>query len=190
MQFTTMAQLSIFHSPANESAVLSHDLQLAKRLLADGDPQSSFVTFCNILRLHPNFRHSIETEFFSAYQQLAQHLTSQDEAYAVFQLFQDAMCVYSDSCLLHNDMGSRLYRMGHYREAMGYFGKAIDIDPDFLRARENLDGISNLLVERWHFRMLNDFERNQAFQCAVERAVRIHGCSTVLDIGCGTGILR
>ncbi|XP_062513751.1 protein arginine N-methyltransferase 9-like isoform X2 [Corticium candelabrum] len=99
------------------------------------------------------------------------------------------MSVYADSCLLHNEMGSMLYRMGHCIEALGYFRNALDIDGDFLRARENSDGVCNLLVERWHFRMLNDVERNEAFRCAIERAVRQYGCLNVLDIGCGTGIL-
>ena len=83
------------------------------------------------------------------------------DVHAVFQLFQDAMSVFADSLLLHNDMGSLLYRLEHYQEAMGYFRNALDIDQDFLRARENFDGISNLLVERWHFRMLMEKKNHQ-----------------------------
>ena len=173
-----------------ETDSLARDLERAKRFLLGGDFRSSFATYCNIVARHAHIRHSLETEFVSSYQQLARQLTSQNETHAAFQLFQDAMSVYADSCLLHNEMGSMLYRMGHCIEALGYFRNALDIDGDFLRARENSDGVCNLLVERWHFRMLNDVERNEAFRCAIERAVRQYGCLNVLDIGCGTGILR
>jgi type II protein arginine methyltransferase len=160
-----------------------------KRCLAEGNYESAFATFCNIVRLQPEVRHSLETEFFVAYQHIAYQLISVHDMYAVFQLFQNAMSVFADSPLLHNDMGNLLYRLEHYQEAMGYFRNALDIDRDFLSARENFDGISNLLVERWHFRMLNDIERNRAFECAIERAVKKQRCSAVVDIGCGTGIL-
>jgi hypothetical protein len=42
-------------------------------------------------------------------------------------------------------------------------------------------------VPRWHFAMLNDHERNDAFAVALER--RIKPGSHVLDIGSGTGLL-
>ena len=178
-------------APAVESSddteCWSCHLDRGKRCLVEGNCAAAFAIFCNIVRLRPEVRRSIETEFFAAYQQIANQLIS---VHDVFQLFEDAMSVFADSPLLHNDMGSLLYRLEHYQEAMGYFRNALDIDQDFLRARENFDGISNLLVERWHFRMLNDIERNKAFECAIERAVQKYGCSTVLDIGCGTGILR
>src|SRR6266571_558677 len=42
-------------------------------------------------------------------------------------------------------------------------------------------------IPRWHFAMLNDLERNDAFATALERVV-LPG-SFVLDIGSGTGLL-
>lgn len=42
-------------------------------------------------------------------------------------------------------------------------------------------------VPRWHFAMLNDHERNDAFAVALER--RLRPGSHVLDIGTGTGLL-
>lgn len=42
-------------------------------------------------------------------------------------------------------------------------------------------------IPRWHFAMLNDHERNDAFAVALER--RIRPGSHVLDIGTGTGLL-
>jgi len=64
--------------------------------------------------------------------------------------------------------------------------------------------MTSLVVERWHFRMLNDAARNRAYAAAIARAVAearrrkaVAGKAggpadqavTVLDIGAGTGIL-
>ena len=57
-----------------------------------------------------------------------------------------------------------------------------------------MDNVCSSLVERWHFRMLNDGVRNAAFQRAIRRAMdRLQEKSrelVVLDIGTGSGILR
>jgi predicted RNA methylase len=42
-------------------------------------------------------------------------------------------------------------------------------------------------IPRWHFAMLNDSDRNDAFELALSR--RVHPGSHVLDIGSGTGLL-
>lgn len=76
-------------------------------------------------------------------------------------------------------------------EACSYFQRAIKCNPGFLPARRNLQGSYNLLVERWHFRMLNDSVRNDAYRAAITRRVLQQGPgSSVLDIGTGTGVLR
>lgn len=59
-------------------------------------------------------------------------------------------------------------------------------------ARASLEAITNRLVQRWHFRMLNDAPRNLAYQRAISRAVAAQsklGEVHVLDIGAGTGLL-
>lgn len=45
-----------------------------------------------------------------------------------------------------------------------------------------------MLVPRWHFRMLNDRTRNNAFHNAIVKQVN-NGYNTILDIGTGTGLL-
>lgn len=79
--------------------------------------------------------------------------------------------------------------MGFRDEAAGYFHKAVKLNPDFNDAKENFYRVANWLVERWHFIMLNDTKRNEIYNAAIQKAVRL-GSKTVLDIGAGTGILR
>lgn len=52
-----------------------------------------------------------------------------------------------------------------------------------------MDNVKNQLVERWHFRMLNDVQRNSAFRRAIAGAITTHGFRNILDIGTGTGLL-
>jgi predicted RNA methylase len=54
-------------------------------------------------------------------------------------------------------------------------------DPGHIDARTLRD------IPRWHFAMLNDLERNDAFAVALERVVPAN--AHVLDIGSGTGLL-
>lgn len=77
-------------------------------------------------------------------------------------------------------------------------------DPCF---KDQLASLCNGLTDRWHFPMVNDATRNLAFKRAIESAIRtcrslqssghrkVEGVLatssvSVLDIGCGTGLLR
>ena len=60
---------------------------------------------------------------------------------------------------------------------------------DDLDLVEDIEQICNKCIPRWHFRMLNDAKRNQFFFTAIEKAI-INGYKDIIDIGCGTGILR
>lgn len=70
-----------------------------------------------------------------------------------------------------------------------------DTPPNLRRLRTafNLDNVRHQLVERWHFRMLNDRRRNAAYQAAIAAAVARSdeggARMRVLDIGTGTGLL-
>lgn len=70
-------------------------------------------------------------------------------------------------------------------EAISALQKCVEIDPSFFVAYESLENVKSLIVDRWHFRMLNDHHRNRAYQRAIERAVAKYPNCTVLDIGGG-----
>ncbi|XP_067009935.2 protein arginine N-methyltransferase 9 isoform X2 [Anabrus simplex] len=106
----------------------------------------------------------------------------------MFTCYEQAIDVFGDNEEVLNNLGAHLFRMGHLNEACNFFHQALEANYCFLPAHRNLESISNLLVERWHFRMLNDSLRNLAYREAIIKKVK-QGFDTVLDIGTGTGIL-
>ena len=81
------------------------------------------------------------------------------------------------------------YRLHHYMEARRYFQEALNYNCDYLPAYRNLQNVHNCLIDRWHFRMLNDNNRNESYREAIIKTIK-QGYDSVLDIGTGTGILR
>lgn len=66
--------------------------------------------------------------------------------------------------------------------------KALKVDPDFIPGERNLQNAFSMAVDRWHFTMLNDKQRNSAFEQAIRKKIS-QGYDTVLDVGTGTGLL-
>lgn len=66
-------------------------------------------------------------------------------------------------------------------------GNGNSAEHDRRNADEAVGSIAIDAVPRWHFSMLNDLDRNNAFAVALERLLPPH--AHVLDIGSGTGLL-
>lgn len=79
--------------------------------------------------------------------------------------------------------------MGKLEDAVLCYKDSLRIDPACTATLENTDNLLCQLVDRWHFQMLNDAERNNAFKKAIQNA-RETGRHKLLDIGSGTCILR
>lgn len=80
-------------------------------------------------------------------------------------------------------------------DAKVYFEEARKLSPENMEVLENVDNLNSLLLDRWHFPMLNDAVRNSSYKRAIEGAFsRISSVSrepfVCLDIGAGTGLLR
>lgn len=74
-----------------------------------------------------------------------------------------------------------------FDDAREFFESALYLDPEHPEARTGLRRVYRKIVPRWHFEMLNDHERNSAFERALAKAVT--NSSVVLDIGSGSGLL-
>jgi len=85
-----------------------------------------------------------------------------------------------------NNLGV-IYRMqGEPGRAIETFRRAAALKPELAEARRNLRTAYNDLVPAWHFAMMNDKPRNDAYQAAIARLVP---GKRVLEIGTGTGLL-
>lgn len=86
-------------------------------------------------------------------------------------------------------LGVKCLDEGMHEQAKFFLSTAILADQECLIAKENLHVLYDRMVNRWHFHMLNDIQRNSAYSKALHLALQTPHC-TVLDIGSGTGILR
>ena len=93
-----------------------------------------------------------------------------------------------------SDLVARLVLMGEahienqqFSSALDCFESALYIDPENRQARQGRDRVICTVIPRWHFEMLNDELRNEAFDKALAKVVTAD--SLVLDIGSGTGLL-
>ncbi|MEL7421942.1 MAG: tetratricopeptide repeat protein [Bacteroidota bacterium] len=77
--------------------------------------------------------------------------------------------------------------LGQQKEAEKYYRQAIAIDPQHEGAIMNLRRILSTRIPFWHFEMLADVDRNDAYESAIKKAIRPD--SLVLDIGTGSGLL-
>ena len=71
--------------------------------------------------------------------------------------------------------------------AQACFERALTIDPNYFPARENLDFLFKNAVPSWHFSMMHDTLRNEAYDKAIREAVSPE--TLVFEIGTGSGLL-
>lgn len=78
-------------------------------------------------------------------------------------------------------------RLERANESILYFKRALRLNSSFFPAYRNLHSANCAIVERWHYRMLNDSCRNEAYRQAIAKKIS-QGFDSVLDIGTGTGL--
>uniref|UniRef100_A0A8C0J9B2 Protein arginine methyltransferase 9 n=1 Tax=Chelonoidis abingdonii TaxID=106734 RepID=A0A8C0J9B2_CHEAB len=174
---------------AGRRELVSRSLQSAQHCLEDQDFGTAYAHYLLVLNLAPELKNDVRETFRFTLFKWAEELASLARIQDLFNCYEQALELFPNDEIICNSMGEHLFRMGFRDEAAGYFHKALKLNPDFVDAKENFYRVANWLVERWHFIMLNDTNRNLIYQKAIEKVVR-SGCRTVLDIGAGTGILR
>jgi predicted RNA methylase/Flp pilus assembly protein TadD len=86
-----------------------------------------------------------------------------------------------------NNLGQLYREQGQYEAAVHAIERAVQADPGNPQYRINLRDTYRRAIPAWHFAMLNDQARNDAFERAITKAAR--GRRLVLDIGTGSGLL-
>ncbi len=85
-----------------------------------------------------------------------------------------------------SNLGVIYLAQGETRRAIEALRRAVALKPELTEAQLNLRNAYKDLVPPWHFAMINDRPRNNAYQDAIARAAP---GKRVLDIGTGTGLL-
>ncbi|XP_044254189.1 protein arginine N-methyltransferase 9-like [Tribolium madens] len=93
---------------------------------------------------------------------------------------------FPNNAILLNAFGVYFFSQGEYTVARCYLQKAAA--EGYLPAEKNFLHVIWHLIPRWHFRMLNDQQRNEFFRDAIHKALD-SGFKNVYDIGCGCGLL-
>lgn len=150
-----------------------------------GDALAHLVFLANV---EPSSKEVLEEDFIIALRHWTDILERHGELDKLMVCLQEALKLYPRSENILVNTGASLIKAGITDEAASCFRRALQVNPGSIRAKENLENVANLLVERWHFRMLNDKKRNLAYKQAIAKAIS-QGHDVVLDIGSGTGIL-
>ncbi|PFX28724.1 putative protein arginine N-methyltransferase 9 [Stylophora pistillata] len=150
-----------------------------------GDALAHLVFLAN---MEPSSKEALEIDFILALRKWLEILESRGELDKMIICLREALKLYPQSEIVLINTGANLVKLGFTDEAASCFRRALHLNPTSIRAKENLENVANLLVERWHFRMLNDKKRNVAYKQAIAKAIG-QGHDVVLDIGSGTGIL-
>ncbi|XP_053694099.1 protein arginine N-methyltransferase 9-like [Sabethes cyaneus] len=131
---------------------------------------------------------SLEELFLFVVSKYADQLEQEERFQQVFEIIEQGLELFPEHPELLNETGVRLQRYGRSLEASICFERVLLQDPKYLKAYQNLQNTKCELVERWHFRMLNDVIRNAAYKAAIQNQIKA-GHAEVLDIGTGTGLL-
>ena len=88
---------------------------------------------------------------------------------------------------IHRIFAEIYLKTGDRQRAIQSLSAVAAINPHNVQAINKLSELLNQRVPTWHFPMMNDLPRNQAFEEAI--IARLEPGDTVLDIGCGAGLL-
>ena len=158
---------------------LAAQLNLAAVLRQQGRPEEAVRALRQLLRQHSETP-AIHYNLAIALQQLGR---LEDSAKA----YRKAIALAPDLAQAHGNLGVVLEALKRPSAAVASLRRAIELEPGNLMRRRNLHEVVAKLVPEWHMPMMNDADRNQAYQAAIDKAVKPG--MEVLEIGTGSGLL-
>jgi tetratricopeptide (TPR) repeat protein len=149
-------------------------------LLADiGQTVAAREIFDRTILAHPNH--------FLGYAMLGKFLLDLGKDNEGLTSLEKAYALYPEDLNVNILMGNAHRELGHTDQAEQFYRRALDISPDDPGALSNFRRLMSNKIPYWHFEMLADSERNNAYQAAIEKVVT--PSTRVLDIGTGSGLL-
>lgn len=163
-------------------------VQTARQAMHQGQPDRAGPLLLRALLAVPALLPELEEELAQALSSYADMLVGQDKAREALWLLEGATHSLPQSKLLWLEQGRVCFRLRQHLRALRSFQRALALDPRFHAALDAVESLKSLSVDRWHFRMLNDRPRNQAYrralqQVVAEEATRLGRPPVVLDIG-------
>ena len=152
-------------------------------------------TFCRSPRLSLLTRQILADDVAQCLWIHAGDLCSRGQPQQAMWLYTEVLKVLPKAGAIWHAYGVLRHQLGQQRGALSCFQHALQLPgPHAAEARDSLENLKSFVVDRWHFRMLNDLARNRAYDTAIRRAVlaatsELGRAPTVLDIGAGTGLL-
>lgn len=147
----------------------------------------SFDLYLTAFKKWPQLKEQAEVEFRNLLECYNKYLFSDRKISEIFNNFERAEECFRENIYLLNDIGRYLYKLDCLVESCGYFYKALNIFIGYVAPEKSLNSVKNIMVDRWHYRMLNDKIRNEGYRFALENTVTRN--DIVLDIGTGSGLL-
>lgn len=177
-----------YHNYQASLAIANTFRSLAEAFSKEDSPEQAFKHYIIALKLNPGLKNELKIAFASALCDLGKVLEHENKFDDLFSSYEIALTIFPQNELILNNLGAHLCRLQQPKAALNYFKKALELNHDYLPAYRNIEISKSLLVERWHFRMLNDSMRNEGYRKAIFKKIS-EGHETILDIGTGTGIL-
>ena len=103
------------------------------------------------------------------------------------RLLNSALRLEKNPLVVHQCFAQIYLSLNDRTRAIQSLSAVAALDPHHPHAIKKLSELLNQRVPTWHFPMMNDHPRNQAFEAAI--IARLDEGDTVLDIGCGAGLL-
>ncbi|XP_003398969.1 protein arginine N-methyltransferase 9 isoform X1 [Bombus terrestris] len=168
--------------------IVEKSLQKAYDHNRTGNVGKAYAYYTVVAELCPPKRLEIEEAFVNVLCQWGIQLAGENRFADVVLCYKRSLDIYPNNPRMLNNFAAHLLRNNDPIEAIKYLKRALQANPSFLPAERNLENAYSMAVDRWHFPMLNDKQRNMAFECVIRKRIS-QGYDTVLDVGTGTGLL-
>ena len=148
-------------------------------LAGQGKPEEAIEAYNKALAVKPDYA--------EAHYNMGIALADQGKQEEAIEAYNKALAIKPDYAEAHYNMGNALKDQDKLDEAIAAYNKTLAIKPDYAEAHMNLSYVKRSAVPSWHIPMMNEHGRNEAYQKAMNSAIR-EG-DVVLDIGTGSGLL-
>ncbi|KAJ8984610.1 hypothetical protein NQ317_006072 [Molorchus minor] len=163
----------------------------AKQYCAEGKYVEAYENFVNYFEsLEDAYQASepVQKAFTKLVCKIGTILEHTENIEELIKCYLQAINLFPDNYVAVNNLGGYMFRLGEVDIANRYLELAVKINPGYLPAEKNLMHLRWQQIPRWHFRMLNDKVRNEAYYKAINEVIG-QGYCHITDLGSGCGLL-